>query len=372
MSLQRRFPVRQSGGDDAAKGCACALPVATDGRVQRFRGLAAVSRHFAPLYAKAADLPEGSPLKAEARRISSAACSPARPGGRRAQARPAGRPLYLRRPRNGNLTPAAAAETWKRRYGDCKGKTALLLGLLAELGIEAEATSSSTIRATTTASTNDCRIPDCSIMFSSARALTAKSIGWTRTLPPVAAPASDPVIDYRWSCRSARRAAIWKSASGARPNARTKSACTRSMRAPVSISPQRVTNTTITRGIAGLQQQAQLSGLSADQLLTGLRRQIVGNTWQTVDEVKLHYDQKAAASVLTVVGSWEVDWGKGCRRAVAGLAGRRFQPARKAASAAGPESGSALLQQARIFLQRDNGPDAVGHKGRKLDLQIGL
>src|SRR3546814_6567111 len=40
---------------------------------------------------------------------------------------------------NGNLTPATAEETWQRRYGDCKGKTALLLALLARLGIEAEA-----------------------------------------------------------------------------------------------------------------------------------------------------------------------------------------------------------------------------------------
>src|SRR3546814_21031677 len=40
---------------------------------------------------------------------------------------------------NGNLTPATAEETWQRRYGDAKGKTALLLALLARLGIEAEA-----------------------------------------------------------------------------------------------------------------------------------------------------------------------------------------------------------------------------------------
>ncbi|WP_404482684.1 transglutaminase domain-containing protein [Novosphingobium sp. BL-52-GroH] len=36
-------------------------------------------------------------------------------------------------------TPATAEETWQRRYGDCKGKTALLLALLRELGIEAQA-----------------------------------------------------------------------------------------------------------------------------------------------------------------------------------------------------------------------------------------
>src|SRR3546814_8269245 len=40
---------------------------------------------------------------------------------------------------NGNLTPATAEETCQRRYGDCKGKTALLMALLARLGIEAEA-----------------------------------------------------------------------------------------------------------------------------------------------------------------------------------------------------------------------------------------
>jgi hypothetical protein len=38
----------------------------------------------------------------------------------------------------GGLTPADADVTWTRRFGDCKGKTALLLALLHELGIEAQ------------------------------------------------------------------------------------------------------------------------------------------------------------------------------------------------------------------------------------------
>ncbi len=37
----------------------------------------------------------------------------------------------------GGLTPAPADLTWSRRYGDCKGKTVLLLGLLRGLGVEA-------------------------------------------------------------------------------------------------------------------------------------------------------------------------------------------------------------------------------------------
>ena len=39
---------------------------------------------------------------------------------------------------SGGLVPADAELTWARRYGDCKGKTALLLALLNALGIEAE------------------------------------------------------------------------------------------------------------------------------------------------------------------------------------------------------------------------------------------
>lgn len=39
----------------------------------------------------------------------------------------------------GNYVPADAHVTWSKRLGDCKGKTALLLGLLTALGIDAEA-----------------------------------------------------------------------------------------------------------------------------------------------------------------------------------------------------------------------------------------
>ncbi|MDB5440316.1 MAG: hypothetical protein JWM33_2743, partial [Caulobacteraceae bacterium] len=38
----------------------------------------------------------------------------------------------------GGLNPAAADLTWSRRFGDCKGKTVVLLALLRELGIEAQ------------------------------------------------------------------------------------------------------------------------------------------------------------------------------------------------------------------------------------------
>lgn len=39
----------------------------------------------------------------------------------------------------GGYVPAPAESTWNRRFGDCKGKTALLLGILHELGVKADA-----------------------------------------------------------------------------------------------------------------------------------------------------------------------------------------------------------------------------------------
>src|SRR3546814_9385635 len=64
----------------------------------------------------------------------------------------------------------------------------------------------------------------------------------------------------------------------------------------------------IVRGLPGLVQQVQLSGLTPDQLRDGMRQQLIGATWETVDDVTWRYDQKAGASILTVSGTWTIDW----------------------------------------------------------------
>jgi tetratricopeptide (TPR) repeat protein len=99
----------------------------------------------APLYVKAAQVPTDGPLRAEIERIRQSSPDPAK----RAEA---ALQLVQRRVRyvalamgEGGYVPADATLTWSRRFGDCKGKTALLLAILGELGIKAEGVLANTV-----------------------------------------------------------------------------------------------------------------------------------------------------------------------------------------------------------------------------------
>jgi len=103
-----------------------------------FRSWADLGALMAPLYAEAAIVPADGPLRAELEKIKAASGDPVT----RTQAALA---LVQDRIRyvgllmgTGGLVPAKASETWSRRFGDCKGKTALLLALLKELEVAAE------------------------------------------------------------------------------------------------------------------------------------------------------------------------------------------------------------------------------------------
>jgi Domain of Unknown Function with PDB structure (DUF3857)/Transglutaminase-like superfamily len=104
-----------------------------------FSGWQDISVRFWPLYVEAARLAPDSPIKAEARRIMAETGDPAARAMKALRlVQDEIRYVYVGLG-TGNLTPASADLTWKRRYGDCKGKTALLLALLGEMGIPAEA-----------------------------------------------------------------------------------------------------------------------------------------------------------------------------------------------------------------------------------------
>ena len=91
-----------------------------------------------PLFDKAATLEPGSPIKAEAAAIAARDADPkARAFDALKLVEDKTRYFYVGT-NDGGYIPAAADETWRRRFGDCKGKTVLLLSLLRELGVQAE------------------------------------------------------------------------------------------------------------------------------------------------------------------------------------------------------------------------------------------
>ena len=97
-----------------------------------------ISRIMAPLYARTAVIDAASDLRAEIAAIAAKSADP------KVRAFEALR-LVEEKTRyffigigDGGYVPAAADETWRRKFGDCKGKTALLLAILKELGVEAE------------------------------------------------------------------------------------------------------------------------------------------------------------------------------------------------------------------------------------------
>jgi hypothetical protein len=97
-----------------------------------------LSKRFWPLYQEASSLAPNSPLRREAKRIAASAATPAeRVEAALALVEDQVRYVYVGLD-GGNYRPASADQTWERRFGDCKAKTALLLALLRELRIEAE------------------------------------------------------------------------------------------------------------------------------------------------------------------------------------------------------------------------------------------
>lgn len=111
------------------------LPPSID--VTAFRSWSEIGALMSPLYVKAARIPEVGPLRSEVDKIKAASSDPtARTLAALALVQNRVRYVALLMGQGGYV-PADAETTWNRRFGDCKAKTALLLGLLEELGVSA-------------------------------------------------------------------------------------------------------------------------------------------------------------------------------------------------------------------------------------------
>jgi tetratricopeptide (TPR) repeat protein len=106
--------------------------------VSEYREWNEISRLLEPAYSTARAIGAESPLRQEIERIAAATSDPEKRtlmALRLVQEKIRYLALTLG---EGGLIPASADQTWKRKFGDCKGKTVTLLALLDGLGIEAE------------------------------------------------------------------------------------------------------------------------------------------------------------------------------------------------------------------------------------------
>lgn len=133
------FEVRDPAGSIPTDGAPPRFNIRRQVEYSSFANWPEVSRLFAPLYADAAVIDTRSPLWTEVTRIKAASTNPAaRAMAALRLAQDQVRYVYVGL-NGGNYRPATTAETWERRYGDCKAKTALLLGLLRAMDIPADA-----------------------------------------------------------------------------------------------------------------------------------------------------------------------------------------------------------------------------------------
>ncbi|QYU66051.1 hypothetical protein J4558_13670 [Leptolyngbya sp. 15MV] len=298
-----------------------------------------ISRRFAPMYAKAATLADDSPVKAEAARIAAAH----RDDLSRAQAalklvQQQVRYIYVGLD-GGNLAPASADETWRRRYGDCKGKTSLLLALLNELGIEGQVVVVNNAGADDGL---DQRLPNPGLFdHVLVRARIGGATYWLDgTLPPVALASTAPLLPYRWVLPLTPGGAGLE-AIPFRPLALPDEMGLYEIDARAGFDrPGRITSTSVKRGIKGLVEYMQFSALTRDQLLTTFRGALEGSAqWDTVEAVDYRYDSQTQASILTISGAGPIDWddrGKGEYQLV--LPGGGFSPPPRRQRAAGVPS----------------------------------
>lgn len=97
-----------------------------------------ISRIMAPLYDRAATISRDSELRAEIDAIAAKTQDPKQRAFEALRLVEDKTRYFFIGIGDGGYVPAAADQTWARKFGDCKGKTALLLAILRELKVDAE------------------------------------------------------------------------------------------------------------------------------------------------------------------------------------------------------------------------------------------
>lgn len=260
-----------------------------------------------PLYDRARRLEPDSPLHAEIERIRALSDDPAvRAAAALRLVQDQVRYVALLMG-EGALNPASADETWNRRFGDCKAKTALLLALLDGLGIEAEPAAVSILNG----DGMDARLPMISAFdHVLVRAVVGGAVQWldgTRTgdrrLEDIVVP------PFRWALALTgpdARLQPMQVTPRTVPDSKTVIALDASagLYAPATVS-----GTLVMRGDAAAVLGGQIGLISASQKDQGLR-----SIWSsqlanpTITQVGSTYDVEANVLTLTMTGSMTLTW----------------------------------------------------------------
>ncbi len=266
-----------------------------------------VSALMAPLYAKASTLTDTSPLKAEVAKIKAQSSDP------KVQAEAA---LHLVEDRvryvfiaanEGGYAPTDADTTWTRRFGDCKAKTVLLLALLHELGISADAA----IVNTSGGDGMDSRLPMVELFdHVIVRAAIAGKTYWLdgtrygdRTLDSLKVP------DFHWALPLRTGGAVLE-AMAVPPLDKPGFESSLKIDASAGIdAPAPAHAEVLFRADDALQVKSMIDSQTPADLEKSLRDYWKGrNDWIDIDKVSAKYDPATGEAVVTMDGKAKMEW----------------------------------------------------------------
>lgn len=267
-----------------------------------------VSQRFSSLYEIATILSDDSAVKVEAARIAKVHADPKdRAAAALELVQQQVRYIYVGL-NGGNISPATADEVWELRYGDCKGKTVLLMALLNELGIKSQAV---LVNNQGLDDGFDERLPTPQLFDHVI--VQAKIDGTTLwmdgTLPDVIGPSRHPFLPYRWVLPLSNFGSVMQPAS-MRPYELPQEMGLFEIDARAGFGKSApIAQTHVKRGVEGLAEYMQLSALSAKQIDTAYRNALLSSEgWDTIDTVTYRYDRDTQASITTFTGTGLVDW----------------------------------------------------------------
>jgi Domain of Unknown Function with PDB structure (DUF3857)/Transglutaminase-like superfamily len=292
--------------------------------VSDFDSWAEVSRRIWPLFEKASSLAPQSPIRKEIARIGASDTDPKKRVAAALQlVQDRIRYVYIGL-NGGNFMPASADETWQRRFGDCKAKTALLLAILRELGIRGEAVMVNSLGGD---GLNE-RLPTPGLFDHVVVRVNLGDKAYWLDGSRLGDRSLDPSPRYRWVLPLRSDGADLERMSSDPPKSPDSTLVmdvdsTKGFEQKATIKMQQVL-----RGDSALDARSKIMAMSAedaDRTVRAYWRQT--NGWIEPDTVSWRYDEQRGTLLLTLEGKGKMDWeGKDTDARALSIPGAGFTP----------------------------------------------